>query len=56
MTDFLDNASYVLLCAVPITLLAFIAALNIWWRREWKNMTPEERQKFKDEYRNAGDW
>ena len=39
-----------------IALLAFIAWLNIWWHKQWKNMTPEERQHFKDEYRNGGDW
>lgn len=56
MTDFLDNASYAFLCVVSITILTFIAALNIWWHREWKNMTPEQRQAIRDDERNQGDW
>lgn len=56
MTDFLDNASYAFLCLLSITILSFIAGLNIWWHKEWKNMTPEQRQALLDEQRNQGDW
>lgn len=52
----LDNASFAFICLICITILAFIAALNIYWHKEWMKLTPEERQYIKNHERMRGDW